>query len=142
MLHDLCGILVNRYLEGAAVHTEWFLQFSEVAMCQSNLSYSADMSLLHRLLGSTWGMQKIPDYKISKFTFKLDISTHETPTGAAEICPLEFEGGDFGTLKLKPEAEAARPKSEAEIGRKAAMTVRCQISNSKTSCKAGRICYE
>lgn len=72
----------------------------------------------------------------------MDINTHETPTGAAEICPLEFEGGDVGTLKFKPEAEAARPKSEAEIGRKAAITVRCPISNSKTSGKAGQICYE
>lgn len=46
------------------------------------------------------------------------IVTHDTPTGAAESCPLEFEGGDVGTLKLKPKAEAVRPRSEAEMGRK------------------------
>lgn len=100
-------------------------------MCRSDLSYSADMSLSHRLLGSTWGMRKIPDYQISKFTFQMDISTHETPTGAAEICPLEFEGGDVGTLKLKPEAETARPKSDIEIERKAAIIVRYPILDSK-----------
>lgn len=46
------------------------------------------------------------------------IVTHDTPTGAAESCPLEFEGGDVGTLKLKPKAEAVRPRSEADMGRK------------------------
>lgn len=47
------------------------------------------------------------------------METHDTPTGVAESCPLEFEGGDVGTLKRKPKAEPARPRSEAEMGRKA-----------------------
>jgi hypothetical protein len=85
-------------------------------------------------------MRKIPGYQISKFTFRMDISTHETPTGAAEICPLEFEGGDVGTLKLKPEAEIARPKSDIEIERKAAITARYPNFDSEVSCKAGQFC--
>lgn len=27
--------------------------------------------------------------------------THETPTGAAESCPLELDGGDGGTVKVR-----------------------------------------
>lgn len=45
----------------------------------------------------------------------MEYGTHDTPTGVAESCPLEFDGGDVGTLKLKPEAEAARPRRDIEI---------------------------
>jgi hypothetical protein len=85
-------------------------------------------------------MRKIPDYQISKFTFQIDTSTHETPTGAAEICLLAFEGGDVGTLKLKPEAETARLKSDIEIERKAAITARYPIFDSEVSNRAGQFC--
>jgi hypothetical protein len=46
------------------------------------------------------------------------MATHDTPTGAADSCLLELEGGDAGILKLKLEAEATTLKSEAAMGRK------------------------
>ena len=56
------------------------------------------------------------------------IKTHDTPTGAAESCLLEFEGGDIGTLKLKPKAEAAKPRS------KAGMIINAMASNVFARC--------
>jgi hypothetical protein len=47
------------------------------------------------------------------------ICTHETPTGASASWALELDGGDDGTLKVKPETVAtwamnqAVPRNEA-----------------------------
>lgn len=49
------------------------------------------------------------------------LNTYDIPTGAAESCTLEFDGGDVGMLKLSPETKAARPKSNTEMGRGAVM---------------------
>jgi hypothetical protein len=38
--------------------------------------------------------------------------THETPTGAAESCPLEFDGGDDGTVKVKSAAATPHIKRD------------------------------
>jgi hypothetical protein len=38
--------------------------------------------------------------------------TYETPTGAADSCPLELAGGDDGTVKVKSAAATPHINSE------------------------------
>jgi hypothetical protein len=43
---------------------------------------------------------------------RIDSDTHETPTGAAESCPLELAGGDDGTVKVRSAAATPHINSE------------------------------
>lgn len=49
--------------------------------------------------------------------------TYETPTGAADNCLLEFDGGVAGTLKVRPETNATWARSHADEREKAMVLI-------------------
>ena len=55
--------------------------------------------------------------------------TYETPTGAAESCPLELDGGDDGTVKVRVAAAATPHVKRDETRTDGAMLFRFRMFN-------------